>query len=169
MAHNPPVGSKRQHHDDAEFNNCKADNLCFEWNDGVGLQKDPPDSIRRKIICRRCQKPYAWWYIKHYRPQYADSESQYLQPNLRAEIIGVEAYFREKVARANGEASRLRLDLERVNTENDNLKQSNAEKDVKLNEMMEVVREQQQIIDEVKVKVKELKKDLQSELETTKP
>ena len=62
MAHNPPVGSKRQHHDDAEFNNCKADNLCFEWN----------------------------------------------------------------------EASRLRLDLERVNTENDNLKQSNAEKDVRL-------------------------------------
>ena len=67
------------------------------------------------------------------------------------------------------EASRLRLDLERVNTENDNLKQSNAEKDVELNEMMEVVREQQQIIDEVKVIVKELKKDLQSELETTKP
>ena len=151
MAHNPPEGSKRQHHDDAEFNNSKADNLCFEWNDGVGLQKDPPDSIRRKIICRRCQKPYAWWYIKHYRPQYADSES-------RAEIVGVEAYFRKKVARANGEASRLRLDLERVNTENDNLKQSNAEKDVELNEMMEVVREQQQIIDEVKVIVKELNK-----------
>ena len=168
MACNPPECSKRQHHNDAEFNNSKADRLCFEWNDGVGLQKDPPDSIRRKIICRRCQKPYAWWYIKHYRPQYADSESQYLQPNLRAEIVGVEAYFRKKVARANGEASRLRLDLERVNTENDNLKQSNAEKDVKLNEMMEVVREQQQIIDEVKVKVKELKKDLQSELETTK-
>ena len=101
MAHNPPECSKRQHHDDAEFNNSKADNLCFEWNDGVGLQKDPPNSIRRKIICRRCQK------------------------------------HRKKVARANGEASRLRLDLERVNTENVNLKQSHAEKDVKLNEMME--------------------------------
>ena len=175
MACNPPECSKRQHHNDAEFNNSKADRLCFEWNDGVGLQKDPPDSIRRKIICRRCQKPYAWWYIKHYRPQYADSESQYLQPNLRAEIVGVEAYYRKKVARANGEASRLRLDLERVNTENDNLKQSNAEKDVELNEMMElvreqqqVVREQQQIFDEVKIRIQDLKKDLQGDLETTK-
>ena len=75
----------------------------------------------------------------------------------------------QKVARANGEASRLRLDLERVNTENDNLKQSHAEKDVKLNEMMEVVREQQQIFDEVKIRIKDLKKDLQGDLETTKP
>ena len=81
----------------------------------------------------------------------------------------------KKVARANGEASRLRLDLERVNTENDNLKQSNAEKDVELNEMMElvreqqqVVREQQQIFDEVEIRIEDLKKDLQGDLETTK-
>ena len=34
---------------------------------------------------------------------------------------------------------------------------------------MEVVREQQQIIDEVKIRIKDLKKDLQGDLETTKP
>ena len=35
--------------------------------------------------------------------------------------------------------------------------------------MMEVVREQQQIFDEVKIRIKDLKKDLQGDLETTKP
>ena len=34
--------------------------------------------------------------------------------------------------------------------------------------MMELVREQQQIFDEVKIRIQDLKKDLQGDLETTK-